>query len=86
MENKKGIKTAGMVLGTIVVMGTLIFGPGLLATGDENRGSAENTEAPLLSVKTESAEKRTLHASLDVNGDIVSAQETDVFPDVSGKL
>ncbi|MDR1256859.1 MAG: hypothetical protein LBJ86_03865, partial [Spirochaetaceae bacterium] len=74
MEKKKGIKTIGMVLGTIVIMGTLIFGPGLLATGDENRGGTENTETPLLSVKTEGAEKRTLHAALEVNGDIVSAQ------------
>jgi multidrug efflux pump subunit AcrA (membrane-fusion protein) len=86
METKKSIKTAGMVLGAMVIMGTLIFGPGLLATGDENRGGTENGETPLLSVKTEGAEKRTLHAALEVNGDIVSAQEAGVFPDVSGKL
>jgi multidrug efflux pump subunit AcrA (membrane-fusion protein) len=86
MEKKKGIKTAGLVLGTMAIMGALIVGPGLLAAGDEDRGGTETAETPLLSVKTERAEKRTLHAALEVNGDIVSAQEAGVFPDVSGKL
>jgi multidrug efflux pump subunit AcrA (membrane-fusion protein) len=86
MKKNKGIKTFGMVLGTMIITGALIFGPSLLASGDESKAGIENSEAPLLSVKTENAEKRTLRALLEVNGDIVSGQETDVFPDISGKL
>jgi multidrug efflux pump subunit AcrA (membrane-fusion protein) len=85
MKNR-GIKTIGMVFGTMIISGALIFGPSLLASGDESKEKIENSETPLFSVKTENAEKRTLHAILEVNGDIISRQEADVFPDVSGKL
>ena len=67
-------------------MGALVFGPSLLASGDEGGEKSENSETPVFSVKTENAEKRTLRSFLEVNGDIVSVQETDVFPDMSGKL
>ena len=83
---KNGIKAAGMVLGTALITGALVLGPGMLASGDEGRGKSENSETPVFSVRTENAEKRTLRSFLEVNGDIVSGQETDVFPDVSGKL
>ncbi|MDR1177277.1 MAG: efflux RND transporter periplasmic adaptor subunit, partial [Spirochaetaceae bacterium] len=86
MEKKKGIKSAGIVLGTMLAVAMLVLDPNLLASGGEGREEADGSEAPMLSVITESAEKRTLYASLDVNGDIVSAQEAGVFPDVSGKL
>jgi multidrug efflux pump subunit AcrA (membrane-fusion protein) len=86
MEKKRRIKTAGMVFGTMVIVGALIFGPGLLASGDENGDKITKIETPLFSVRTEQAEKRTLRAFLEVNGDIVSGQEADAFPDVSGKL
>ena len=86
MEKKNGTKKIGMVLGTIGIAGALIFGPGMIASGDENKAKIENSETPVFSVKTEKAAKRTLRAFLEVNGDIVSGQEADVFPDVSGKL
>ncbi|MDR2792629.1 MAG: efflux RND transporter periplasmic adaptor subunit [Treponema sp.] len=86
MKKNKRIKTAALVLGTMIIAGALIFGPGLLASGDESKAGIENSETPLLSVKTENAEKRTLRALLEVNGDIVSGQEADVFPDMPGKL
>jgi multidrug efflux pump subunit AcrA (membrane-fusion protein) len=86
-KNKnKRMKTTVMVCGTMIIAGALIFGPGLLASGDENKAGIENSETPLLSVKTENAEKRTLRALLEINGDIVSGQEADVFPDMPGKL
>jgi multidrug efflux pump subunit AcrA (membrane-fusion protein) len=85
-EKKKGLKKAGMVLGTMIIAGALIFGPGLLASGEETGEEITTSEAPLFSVKTENAEKRTLYAFLELNGDIVSAQEADAFPDVPGKL
>jgi multidrug efflux pump subunit AcrA (membrane-fusion protein) len=87
MEKKKSVKTLGMILGTVIAAGALMFGPNLLtASGDEDGTKAANSEAPLLSVKTENAGRRTLRAFLEVNGDIVSRQEADVFPDVAGKL
>jgi multidrug efflux pump subunit AcrA (membrane-fusion protein) len=83
----KRSKVIGMILGTMIAVAALIFGPGLLAAGDENNGEeTENTRAPLFSVRTEKAERRTLRSFLEVNGDIVSGQEVDVFPDVAGKL
>jgi multidrug efflux pump subunit AcrA (membrane-fusion protein) len=86
MKKNKGIKTVGMILGTMIIAGALIFGPSLLASGDESKAEIENSETPVFSVKTENAEKRTLRALLEINGDIVSGQEAAVFPDVSGKL
>ncbi|MDR0685660.1 MAG: efflux RND transporter periplasmic adaptor subunit [Spirochaetaceae bacterium] len=85
-KNSKGKKTAGMVLGTVVVAVAFIAGPSLLASGDEGKAEMASAEAAVFSVRTEEAGKRTLRAILEVNGDIVSAQEADVFPDVSGKL
>jgi multidrug efflux pump subunit AcrA (membrane-fusion protein) len=84
-DTKKWIQKSGLIIGIILIAGGLAFGPSLLA-GNENKGSAGTDEIPLFSVKVVRAEKRTLRAWLEVNGDIVSAQETDVFPDVSGKL
>ncbi|MHB9292526.1 putative Multidrug resistance protein MdtA [Hollandina sp. SP2] len=75
-----------MVFGTMITIGGLLFGPGLLASGDESSEKMKNSETPVFSVKTENAEKRTLRAFLEINGDIVSRQEAAVFPDVSGKL
>jgi multidrug efflux pump subunit AcrA (membrane-fusion protein) len=86
MKKNRGIKTAGMVFGTMIIAGALIFGPGLLAAGDEQDGEINNSELPVFSVKTENAGKRTLRAFLEVNGDIVSGQEAGVFPDAAGKL
>jgi multidrug efflux pump subunit AcrA (membrane-fusion protein) len=87
MGKNKTAKMIMMVLGTIIVAGVFVFGPSLLAAGDESKSLAESSEPPVIfSVRTEQAEKRTLRAFLEVNGDIVSVQEADVFPDASGKL
>jgi multidrug efflux pump subunit AcrA (membrane-fusion protein) len=80
------MKTIGMVFTTMIIAGAFVFGPGFLASGDEGKEEIEKGETPLFSVKTQNAEKRTLRAFLGLNGDIVSGQETEVFPDVSGKL
>jgi multidrug efflux pump subunit AcrA (membrane-fusion protein) len=89
MKKRSWIQKSGPVIGIILVAGGLAFGPALLA-GNENRGSAGGTagtgEASLFSVKTARVEHQTLQAWLDVNGDIVSSREANVFPDVSGKL
>jgi multidrug efflux pump subunit AcrA (membrane-fusion protein) len=75
------------IIGTVLIAGVLILGPSLLAAGDEKSSAAgAKSEAPVFSVKTVSAEHRTLKAFLEVNGDIVSGQQADVFPDTSGKL
>jgi hypothetical protein len=33
MKKNKGLKTVGMVLGTMIIAGALVFGPSLLASG-----------------------------------------------------
>jgi multidrug efflux pump subunit AcrA (membrane-fusion protein) len=86
MEKKRRMKTIGIVGGTVFAAAALVLGPSLLASGNDTKTKTENAETPVWSVKTEMAEKRTLHAVLEVNGDIVSEQEADVFPDVPGKL
>jgi multidrug efflux pump subunit AcrA (membrane-fusion protein) len=86
MKQKKGIKTAGMILGTMIIVGAFILGPGLLAAGNEPGEEIADSASPFLSVQTEQAERRTLRAFLEVNGDIVSRQVADVFPDMAGKL
>lgn len=37
MKKNSGIKTAGMVFGTMIIAGTLIFCLSLLASGDESK-------------------------------------------------
>jgi multidrug efflux pump subunit AcrA (membrane-fusion protein) len=85
MEKKKWLKTSLMIIGTLVIGSGLLFGPTIL-DGDGNTVKAQTIETPVYSVKSVDAVKQTLNAYLDVNGDIVSAQQADVFPDVSGKL
>jgi multidrug efflux pump subunit AcrA (membrane-fusion protein) len=86
MIRNRGVKIAA-IAAAVVIAGALAAGPSLLLAGDEKKGAAdEKSGEPVFSVKTVSAEHRTLAAFLEVNGDIVSAQEADVFPDTSGKL
>jgi len=85
MEKNKKLKTGLIVIGTLLIGGGLLFGPSVLA-GAENTADPQTTEKPVYSVKSAEVIKQTLNACLDVNGDIVSAQQVDVFPDVSGKL
>jgi multidrug efflux pump subunit AcrA (membrane-fusion protein) len=85
-RKKKGAKKAALVLGSVFAALALIAGPGLLASGNESKAVVENAEQPVFAVRTENAEKRTLRAALEVNGDIVSAQEAGVFPYVAGKV
>jgi multidrug efflux pump subunit AcrA (membrane-fusion protein) len=86
MEKRTRMKITAAVLGTAVVAGAFMFGPNLLVVGAGDAAGAESRETPLFSVKTENAARRTLRAFLEVNGDIVSAQEAEVFPNVPGKL
>ena len=86
MEKNKKLKTGLIVIGTLLIGGGLLFGPTILAGGKENTAKAQTIEKPVYSVKSADVIKQTLNANLEVNGDIVSAQQADVFPDVSGKL
>jgi multidrug efflux pump subunit AcrA (membrane-fusion protein) len=85
-QKSKGMKKAALVFGSVIIAAALVLGPSLLALGNETKTGVESVETPVFAVKTADAEKRTLEAFLDVNGDIVSKQEADVFPDVQGKL
>jgi multidrug efflux pump subunit AcrA (membrane-fusion protein) len=84
MTKNRGRKIAG-IIAVVAIAGALAAGPSLLAAGDEKNAGKKNGE-PVFSVKTLCAEHRTLKAFLEVNGDIISAQQADVFPDISGKL
>ena len=86
MQQKKRTHTIGLVIGAVFAAAALVFGPSLLASGGEGKAGGADSDAPVFSVKTDTAEKRTLRAFLEVNGDIVSKEEADVFPDVAGKL
>jgi multidrug efflux pump subunit AcrA (membrane-fusion protein) len=86
MTKNKGMKMTA-VIAAVLIAGALAVGPSLLAAGDEKNGAeGEKKETPVFSVKTAAAEHRTLSAFLEVNGDIISGQQADVFPDTSGKL
>jgi multidrug efflux pump subunit AcrA (membrane-fusion protein) len=99
MAKNTGVKRIAAIIGTAIIAGGLICGPSLLAAGDESGiatgGSlasgrslalGEKSDAPVFSVKTTRAEPHTLKAFLEVNGNIVSGQQAEVFPDTSGKL
>jgi multidrug efflux pump subunit AcrA (membrane-fusion protein) len=85
MKKKNGLKKGILVVGTILIAAGLLFGPSILA-GGRNAVAAETKENPVFSVRATSVENQTLKAYLDVNGDIISTQQTDVHPDVSGRL
>jgi multidrug efflux pump subunit AcrA (membrane-fusion protein) len=80
-----------------IIAAGLAFGPSLLARfnapsaaaadpggpGGPGRAGAANT---VFTVRTEDAQIRSLQAYIEVNGDIISAQQVTVVPDAAGKL
>ena len=80
-RRKKGI----FVIVIVLIAAALVLGPSLLA-GNRGTAGAALTEVPLLPVRAHEASLQTLHAHLDVNGDIVTTQQVEVFPDVAGRL
>jgi multidrug efflux pump subunit AcrA (membrane-fusion protein) len=78
------LKKSVLVAATLLIGGGLLIGPIFLARADDQIEAETNT--PVYSVRIANAQKQTLNAYLDVNGDIVAAQQADVFPDVTGKL
>ncbi|MDR3342073.1 MAG: efflux RND transporter periplasmic adaptor subunit [Treponema sp.] len=87
MAKNRGVKRAALLIGTAIIAGGLIFGPSLLAAGDESNSAAgKKNDTPVFSIKTVQTEPHTLKAFLEVNGDIVSGQQAEIFPDTSGKL
>jgi multidrug efflux pump subunit AcrA (membrane-fusion protein) len=84
LKQKKGVNKTAVILGTVLIVGGLIFAREMVRM---NRSTAaQSNEIPPLSVRTSNAETRTLRAYLDVNGEIVSAQQVEVFPDAAGRL
>jgi multidrug efflux pump subunit AcrA (membrane-fusion protein) len=61
-----------------------LFVPGYLA--GRNKGAADISETTAFSVRTQAVSRQTLNVFINVNGDIVCTQQTDVFPDVGGIL
>ena len=85
MKTKKWLRKSIIITGTVLIAGCLLLGPALLAGADNGTVVAQN-ETPTYSVRSAAAEKQTLHAYLDVNGDIIAAQQAEAYPDVAGKL
>ena len=83
----KTVKKAVLCMGTIVVALALVFGQSLMAeTTKAEDGTVQKEEARSVPVKTADAEKQTLQAYLEVNGNIINSNTVEVFSDVSGKL
>jgi multidrug efflux pump subunit AcrA (membrane-fusion protein) len=76
----KNMKIKIMIIALTVAI--LLLGPAFLHSC--GRKSAEFAEDQALSVRTQEVSTQTLRAYLDVNGDIVSTRQADVFPDVAG--
>jgi multidrug efflux pump subunit AcrA (membrane-fusion protein) len=81
----KTAKGIGVFIGTALAAGALFFLPSLLA-GDDKPQAAVEPEVSAVSVKTAEAEIRGLRRRLEVNGDVRSVQQVEVFPEASGKL
>jgi multidrug efflux pump subunit AcrA (membrane-fusion protein) len=77
----------GVFVGTVLAAGALFFLPSLLAGGNEQRdGVSTEPAVPAVPVKIAEAEIRSLRRRLEVNGDVRSVQQVEVFPEASGKL
>jgi multidrug efflux pump subunit AcrA (membrane-fusion protein) len=78
-----------MVVG-ILAAGFLVIPSKLAGTstepGRDGPGMKESSTDRIFAVRTEYAEIRDLKAYIDVNGNIVSAQQVAVVPDAAGKL
>ena len=85
MEKKSPLKKVIFAIVILLISGGLLLGPSILA-GSRNNAETEITETQVYSVRTAEAQKQTLFSFFDVNGDIVSVQQTDVFSDVAGRL
>ncbi|MDR1175649.1 MAG: efflux RND transporter periplasmic adaptor subunit [Treponema sp.] len=83
----KTVKGIGIFIGTVIAAGALFFLPSLLAGGNEPQAAAGAEPAvSAVSVKIAEAEIRSLRRRLEVNGDVRSVQQVEVFPEASGKL
>jgi multidrug efflux pump subunit AcrA (membrane-fusion protein) len=83
----KTLKGIGVFIGTALTAGAFFFLPSLLAGGNEPQTAAAGEPAvTAVSVKIAEAEIRSLRRRLEVNGDVRSVQQVEVFPEAGGKL
>ena len=80
----KTVKRTALCVGIFAAAFALVFVQSLMAQPAAAETAAE--EMRVVPVKTAEAEKQTLHAYLEVNGNIVNSNTVEVFSDVSGKL
>jgi multidrug efflux pump subunit AcrA (membrane-fusion protein) len=88
-KEKKGVNKTALILGSVFIVAGLVFARSLIVDNGKpaaGPGPMAEAGATILSVKTAAAETRTLRAFLDVNGDIVSSQQIEVYPDAAGKI
>ncbi|ULQ60868.1 efflux RND transporter periplasmic adaptor subunit [Brucepastera parasyntrophica] len=77
------------VIVTIIAAAALITIPTMLAGSESStaarRPPISSTES-VFSVRVDAAERQTLQAYIEINGDIITEQQVSVVPDTSGKL
>jgi multidrug efflux pump subunit AcrA (membrane-fusion protein) len=82
----KTVKRIGILIATVIAAGALLFLPSLLAGGNEPQIGATEPAVSAVPVKIAEAETRSLRRRLEVNGDVRSVQQVEVFPEANGKL
>jgi len=77
-----------IIIGLLVslIVAALIFIPSLLLGKKDNTFPMQSISSPVFTVRTESAEIRTLEAYIEVNANIVSENQVAVMPDAAGRL
>ncbi len=88
MKNKKGliiiICCAVLVVGTVIGVLISVSHKNKAGFGGPGLGAQQQTSA--VSVKTQVAEKTTLHDYVNTNGEIETQSSIQVFPDIGGKI
>ena len=75
-----------MILTVSLIAAGLIFIPSLLAGSRRNTAAAPVASTNIFTVRTETAEIRTLQAYIEVNANIVSGHQVIVMPEANGRL
>jgi len=81
------MKKKSILIATVfAIAAALIFLPSMIAEKRKIVAEAPVSSTHVFTVRTESAETRTLHAYIEVNANIVSGNQVVVIPDANGKL
>jgi multidrug efflux pump subunit AcrA (membrane-fusion protein) len=79
-------KKIAIFAATGLLAAALIVFPSMLARGEEAEEAKNALDEPVYAVNVSSAQKQTLQAYIQINGNIVTEQQVVVVPDTAGKL